>query len=207
MVLFPLQFETGEARDLSSLLRQRSSQQHEIDNGAKIKSSLRSKARLRIDRGGPPFVLAVLPREEIDQALDAMVADFLGESVSISSRKAHAADLDVVDLPSRRGLLHVVVDGNRLSARLLDFRPDAHLLIAGLGAQGLEIDNLVTVVGERGGIRAHQKRPKFPDELLALLGAGAPPVGAHRDPGRMRKIEVGQDLRLNEARDLVRITG
>src|SRR5438034_720981 len=45
----------------------------------------------------------------------------------------------------------------------------------------------------------------FPNELLALLGAGAPPVGADRDPGRMREIEMRQNLRLDEARDLLRL--
>src|SRR6266513_2319784 len=100
---------------------------------------------LGIDRRAPRVVLAILARERIDQALDAVVAGFFGESVAV-----------------------------------------AH---------------------ERAGIRAHEKRPEFPNELLALLGAGAPPVGAHRDPGRMREIEVGQDLRLDEARDLFRIAG
>src|SRR5256885_11218498 len=54
-------------------------------------------------------------------------------------------------------------------------------------------------VHERAGIRAHEERPEFPNKLLALLGAGSPPVGAHRDPGRVREIEMRQDFRLDEA--------
>src|SRR5207249_10923043 len=162
---------------------------------------------LGIDRRAPRVVLAILARERIDQALDAVVADFFGESVAVGGREARTADLDVVHLPSRRRLLHLVIDGNRLSPRLPDFGPDGDLRVSGLGAQGSELEHLVAVAHERAGIRAHEKRPEFPNELLALLGARASPVGAHRDPGRMRKIEVGQDLRLDEAGDLSRIAG
>src|SRR6266571_2950996 len=162
---------------------------------------------LSVDGRGPRVVLAILVQQRIDQALDAVVADFLGEDVAVSGGEARAADLDVVHLPSRGGFLHLVIDGNRLSPRLPDFGSDGDLRIAGLGAQRPELDHLVAVVDECHGIRAYEKRPEFPNELLALLGAGAPPVGAHRDPGRMRKIEVRQDLRLDEARDLFRIAG
>src|SRR6266571_3169500 len=162
---------------------------------------------LRVDGRGPRVVLVILPRERLDQALDAVVADFLGEDVAISGGEACAADLDVVHLPSRGGFLHLVIDGDCLSPRLPDLGSDGDLRVAGLGAQGLKLDRLVAVGGERAGIRAHEKRLEFPNELLALLGAGASPVGAHRDPGRMREIEVGQDLRLDEARDLFRIAG
>src|SRR6266571_7051862 len=165
------------------------------------------KPALGIDRRAPRVVLAILARERIDQALDAVVADLLGESVAVGGREARTADLDVVHLPSRRRLLHLVIDGNRLSPRLPDFRPDGDLRVPGLGAQGSELEHLVAIAHERAGIRAHEKRPEFPNELLALLGAGAPPVGAHRDPGGMRKIEVGQDLRLDEARERLRIAG
>src|SRR5256885_433680 len=160
---------------------------------------------LGIDRRAPRVVLAILARERIDQALDAVVADFFAESVAVGGREARTADLDVVHLPSRRRLLHLVIDGNRLSPRLPDFGPDGDLRVSGLGAQGSELEHLVAVAHERAGIRAHEKRPEFPNELLALLGAGAPPAGAHRDPGRMREIEVGQDLRLDEGRDLFRL--
>src|SRR5260221_3160181 len=156
---------------------------------------------------GPCVVLVVLARERIEQALDAVVADFLGEDVEVSGGEARAADLDVVHLPSRGGFLHLVVDGNRLSPRLPDLGSDGDLRVIWPGAQRLELDHLVAVGGERAGIRAHEKRPEFPNELLALLGARASPVGAHRDPGRMREIEVGKDLRLDEARDLSRVAG
>src|SRR2546429_7318736 len=122
---------------------------------------------LGIDRRAPRVVLAILARERIDQALDAVVADFFGESVAIGGREARAADLDVVHFPSRGGLLHLVVDRNCLSPRLADFRSDRDLRVTRLGAQGLELERLVAVVHERAGIRAHEERPELPNELLA----------------------------------------
>src|SRR6266850_5552649 len=92
-------------------------------------------------------------------------------------------------------------------ARLPDFGPDSDLRVARLGAQGLELEHLVAEVHERAGIGAHEERREFPNKLLPLLGAGAPPVGAHRDPGRVREIEMGEDFRLDEARDLLRVAG
>src|SRR5947207_3339290 len=95
---------------------------------------------LGIDRRAPRVVLPILGRERIDQAFDAVVADFSGESVAIGGREARTADLDVVYLPSRRRLLHLVIHGNRVSPRLPDFEPDRDLHVAGLGAQGLELE-------------------------------------------------------------------
>src|SRR5262249_11553847 len=55
-------------------------------------------------------VLAVLSRELLDQAVDAVVAHDFGEGVAIRRCEARARDLDVEHLPAPGGLLHLVVD-------------------------------------------------------------------------------------------------
>src|SRR5258705_2677066 len=67
-----------------------------------------------VDGRGPRVVLVVLAREGIDQALDAVVADFLGEDVAVSCGEARAPDLYVVHLPFRGGFFPSLVDGNTL---------------------------------------------------------------------------------------------
>src|SRR5207245_11694014 len=136
---------------------------------------------LSVDGRGPRVVLAILVRERIDQAPDAAVADFLGKGVAGSGGEARAADLDVVHLPARGGPLHLVIDGYRLSPRLPDFGPDGDLRVAGLGPQGLELDDLVAVVDKHPGIRAPEKWPDCQKHLLPLLCAGACAVGANHD--------------------------
>src|SRR3981081_2071216 len=86
-----------------------------------------------VDGCGPCVVLVVLARERIDQALDAVVADFLGEDVAVSGGEARAADLDIVHLTSRGGFLPLVVDGNRLGPRLPDLGSHGGLAGAGRG--------------------------------------------------------------------------
>src|SRR5438309_9219971 len=105
---------------------------------------------LGIDRRAPRVVLPILGRERIDQALDAVVADFSGESVAIGGREARTADLDVVYLPSRRRLLHLVIDRNRVSPRLPDLGSDRDLSVAGMGGKGLGLAQLLAIVYARG---------------------------------------------------------
>src|SRR5258706_12609799 len=111
-----------------------------------------------VDGRGPRVVLVVLARERIEQALDAVVADFLCEDVTVSGGEARAADLDVVHLPSRGGFLPFLVDGKPFRPRFPDFGSDGDLRRAGLGGPGVGFDHLVAVGGGRAGITAPRKR-------------------------------------------------
>src|SRR5262245_60360513 len=134
--------------------------------------------RLHAHRGRLRGVLAVFPRELLDQAFYAVVAHDLGEGVAVGRGEARAGDTNAEHLPSFGSLLHVVVDRHRLRSRLPDLGPDDHPLVPGLGPKRLDVDRLVAIVRQRRGIGANQQRPEFERETLLLLWRGAPPVGA-----------------------------
>src|SRR5882762_10142933 len=93
--------------------------------------------------------LAILRCKALDQAFDPVVADLLRECVAVGRYQADARDADVVDLPIRAGLLHVVLDRERLGCRLIDLRAHRHLAIARVGPQRPECDGLIAVGRER----------------------------------------------------------
>src|SRR5580765_5441863 len=63
-------------------------------------------------------VLAVLVRQHLDEAVDAARADRRGERLAVGKHQAHAGDLDVVHLPARPAVGHLIVDAQRLGPRL-----------------------------------------------------------------------------------------
>src|SRR5712664_1466407 len=151
--------------------------------------------------------LAVPARPQGDKAVYAVVADLVGERAAVIRGEADAIHPHVEDLPARVSPLEVVVDRNRRGPALLDQRPDGDLRLARLGAQRPELDHLVAVARERARIRAHQQSLELADELVLLLGRGAPPALPHGDLCGATEIEMRQHLRVDRVVDLPRIPG
>src|SRR5690606_37617956 len=97
----------------------------------------------------------VLALQNLDQAVDAAVADFAGEAVAVVGHQTDARHLDVVDLPGAGILLQRIVQLDRLGAVLL-LDQGAHLDFgfARLERERLVFDGLVAILGQRLGIGA-----------------------------------------------------
>src|SRR5438067_4549921 len=153
------------------------------------------------------LVLPVLGLARLDQAVDAARAHDARERLAVGEHQAHTGDLDVVNLPARRAVGHVVVDGERLDAGAAHCRAHGHLGLAGGGAQRLVIDRLAAELEQRLRVRAHQQRLELRHERELLRGGGEAPVAREGDARHVLEIEHRHDAALQQAVELARAAG
>src|SRR5690606_26443865 len=107
--------------------------------------------------------------QRLDQAVDAAAADLLAEAAAVVGDQAHAGDDDVEHLPALLALLQHVVDADRLRAGLDDLGADLHAGVGRSETRGREDDALVTVLGQRVRVGAHEQGAEGIGELRVLV--------------------------------------
>ena len=133
--------------------------------------------------------------------------DLFVERATIGRDQAGTFHRQIECLPAVAGLLHLVIDGNGLRARLDDQRPDGDLVGAGRHGKRLDLDILVTVTGKRTGIGAYQHGAKLGNQLLALLGCGTAPAASDCQPRHALEVEMRQHLGIHQRQYLLLVAG